>query len=430
MGEWAMPAHAMKRFEGVREFLTGAGKWEEAKPFVRGGYWDNFLTKYPESNYMHKRMLYVSKKISNFKSGSEPEPEILNLRSEIVGGATRALYRAQCNCAYWHGLFGGLYLNYLRHAVYKNLIEAENIIDDRSRLSGPGVRGSTADDRITMIDIDCDRNDEFILRNDGITAVVKPDRGAGLVELSHIKSGLNLQDVVARREEAYHTKNENRQKMEAARGGIPSIHDLNKDPSTAGKIVYDVCERFSFLERIWPANASGSNIYKDVIYVCKSPYELLSQTTDSVTFTADAAGRHLTKTYRIGKSPGLKVQFNLKFKTPVENEFRFGTELNLTLLAGHDKKRYYLFGGSERKFMDAAGCVEQAAGLKLVDEYFGIGLDIRPDRKMDIWYFPVNTVSQSETGFDLLYQGSCIIWSALVPKGSREFNFAIDLEFS
>jgi len=28
------------------------------------------------------------------------------------------LWRAQCNCPYWHGVFGGLYLPHLRAAVY------------------------------------------------------------------------------------------------------------------------------------------------------------------------------------------------------------------------------------------------------------------------------------------------------------------------
>ncbi len=463
MGEWAMPAQAIKRFDAVKEFLTNAGKWEEAKPFVRGGYWDNFLTKYPESNYMHKRMLYVSEKLAAMtgkygrnppsppftkggtsesppftKGGISPPPLLVKgggggFEVEALTNARKALYRAQCNCPYWHGLFGGLYLNYLRHAVYSNLIEAEKLIDSLATSHQPPV---------TKVDIDCDRSDEFILRNDKITAVIKPNRGAGLAELSHMKSGLNLQDVLARREEVYHTKKENQQKVEAAHSGIPSIHDLNKDPASAGKIVYDICERFSFLERIWPANASSSDVYKDATYVCKSPFELSSQKADSVTFTADVvapfmgptlpdkSGNYiLTKTYFIGSNPDINVQFGLKFKDPVENEFRFGTELNLTLLAGHDDKRYYLLNGNERKFMDATGSLEGSDGIKLVDEYFGIKLQIKPDKKMDLWYFPVNTVSQSEAGLDLLYQGSCIIWSALIPKGTREFDFSIGLSF-
>ena len=70
---------------------------------------------------MHKKMLYVSKKVNSaFK--------VNDIKGEA---AKKELYRSQCNCAYWHGLFGGLYLNYLRHAVYKHLILAENAADEK-----------------------------------------------------------------------------------------------------------------------------------------------------------------------------------------------------------------------------------------------------------------------------------------------------------
>ena len=36
---------------------------EAGKRFVRGGFWRNFLTKYEESNNVHKKMLRVSAKV-------------------------------------------------------------------------------------------------------------------------------------------------------------------------------------------------------------------------------------------------------------------------------------------------------------------------------------------------------------------------------
>ena len=36
-----------------------------------------------------------------------------------------ALWAGQCNCAYWHGVFGGLYLPHLRQALYRELLSAE-----------------------------------------------------------------------------------------------------------------------------------------------------------------------------------------------------------------------------------------------------------------------------------------------------------------
>ena len=50
------------------------------------------------------------------------------------GRPGRELYRGQCNCGYWHGAFGGIYLPHLRNAVYQHLIAADNLLD---RAVGP-----------------------------------------------------------------------------------------------------------------------------------------------------------------------------------------------------------------------------------------------------------------------------------------------------
>ncbi len=46
--------------------------------------------------------------------------------ADLLERARAELYRGQCNCAYWHGAFGGIYLPHLRNAVYNHLIAAEN----------------------------------------------------------------------------------------------------------------------------------------------------------------------------------------------------------------------------------------------------------------------------------------------------------------
>ena len=71
------------------------------------GIWRNFFTRYPESNWMHKRVLAASQRLA----GLAPE-----LRAPEM---TSALYRAQGNDAYWHGLFGGIYLPHLRRARWR-----------------------------------------------------------------------------------------------------------------------------------------------------------------------------------------------------------------------------------------------------------------------------------------------------------------------
>ncbi len=50
------------------------------------------------------------------------------------------LYRGQCNCPYWHGAFGGIYLPHLRNAIFHHLITADNIL--QRLLDRPAVNES------------------------------------------------------------------------------------------------------------------------------------------------------------------------------------------------------------------------------------------------------------------------------------------------
>ena len=60
MMEWALPTVARSRYHAlVEEFSTRP----DAMPFLRGGIWRGFFTKYAESNLLHKKMLHVSGKV-------------------------------------------------------------------------------------------------------------------------------------------------------------------------------------------------------------------------------------------------------------------------------------------------------------------------------------------------------------------------------
>ncbi len=124
---WALPAATAEGFERLVKRLKAEGRYEEMRPFLRGGLWDNFLVKYRESNLMHKRMLAISRTLREGPAPAEARDHLL---------------QAQCNCAYWHGLFGGLYLGHLRHAIHQHLIAAEELLDQRPRRPALGrLRG-------------------------------------------------------------------------------------------------------------------------------------------------------------------------------------------------------------------------------------------------------------------------------------------------
>ena len=73
------------------------------------------------------------------------------------------LYRGQCNCGYWHGAFGGIYLPHLRNAVYRSLIAADNLLDRATGRPETWV-DATADD------FNFDARQEVRLANDRMAA--------------------------------------------------------------------------------------------------------------------------------------------------------------------------------------------------------------------------------------------------------------------
>ena len=200
-------------------------------PFLRGGIWQGFLAKYPEANFMHKKMV-----LGLGQARSAPRRSSAPASSGALDHARRELYRAQCNCCYWHGLFGGLYLNYLRDAVYRHLIEAE--VARRAR-----ARRRREPRRATVRDLDADLQPEVVLQNArGRGRIVKPDLGGGVFELDYRPKRFNLLNVLGRRAEGYHGAcSTRRARARSAGDGPVSIHDLIavKSAGLEDLLIYD-----------------------------------------------------------------------------------------------------------------------------------------------------------------------------------------------
>ncbi|MFN2526482.1 MAG: alpha-amylase/4-alpha-glucanotransferase domain-containing protein [Actinomycetota bacterium] len=179
---WALPADPRLRLGRLRRELADEDP-KGALPFLRGAPWRAFLAKYPEINRLQKRMVQVSSHIDALTDGES---------------ARRSLYRAQCNCAYWHGSFGGVYLPFMRSALWHHLMNAEASAQ-RTR-PGPAVE---------ELDLDADGRPELLMNAPWGAVVVSPHRGGALLELDDWGVGANLLAVMSRHREAYHVENEN-----------------------------------------------------------------------------------------------------------------------------------------------------------------------------------------------------------------------------
>ncbi len=373
MSEWSLPARQAKLFVEFVERLKEQNQFERYRVFVRGGIWKNFFFKYPESNYMHKRMLMVSKLVRE-------NPE-----------ARRFILKAQCNDAYWHGVFGGVYLPHLRRAVWENIIRANSFVS-----TGCFVR-----------DVDFDGRDEVFLENANFYAVFKPSYGGALFEFSSRRKAVNYNDVLARRWEHYHEVPEAATPEDGSEDGVASIHEVGRriPDEIKRELAYDWQMRAILQDHfIKPDTSLGD--YRLVRYVelgdfINQPYSF--ELGESLRLWRD--GLVDSKPGRVEKSFGLRDDgFDVEYGVKSPIKALFGVELNLAVHSVMEEPAEF-----------------EAESFE-VDDPYGIGkVRIELDRKARVWKYPIKTLSQSESGWDFIQQG--VSYTLLFPvEGELRFT--------
>ncbi len=207
MEEWVLPTKERKAFEKIRKILRDDPKKQDEYLFLKGGFWRYFLVKYPESNNMHKKMLYVREKLIQVERLVNKIKDEEN-KSEIktkIAKAWEEIYKAQCNDSYWHGLFGGVYLQFLRFSVYTHLINAENIIDS---LNSEFYSIANKYISITPIDFNKDSKMDVVIESDTLNLYINPSDGGTIFELDYKPKSYNLLNTLTRWPEAYHDDDE------------------------------------------------------------------------------------------------------------------------------------------------------------------------------------------------------------------------------
>ncbi|HEV3418508.1 MAG TPA: alpha-amylase/4-alpha-glucanotransferase domain-containing protein, partial [Pirellulales bacterium] len=189
MTEWVLPPDQLAEYEQARRELEPDPRWPRIARFVRGGFWRNFKVRYPETNEMYSRMMMVSRRLQNLVDAG--------MDSDLLRSARTELYRGQCNCAYWHGAFGGTYLPHLRNAIYNHLIAADGLLDRAVGRPTPWVEAISDD-------LNLDGRPEVQLANDKLIALIAPGRGGQIYELDVRSICHNLLATLSRRPEAYH----------------------------------------------------------------------------------------------------------------------------------------------------------------------------------------------------------------------------------
>ena len=203
MEEWVLPTKERIKFEKVRKELKSNQERQQEYQFLKGGFWRYFLVKYPESNNMHKKMLYIREKLTQVErliANLENEKHRYNAQS-MINEAWMEIYKSQCNDCYWHGLFGGVYLQFLRFSVYTHLINAEKIVDN---LYTQFQSNKSKFVSINLLDFNKDSRMEVLIESDLLNIYINPLDGGTIFELDYKPKSYNILNVLTRWPEAYH----------------------------------------------------------------------------------------------------------------------------------------------------------------------------------------------------------------------------------
>ncbi len=385
MTEWALPADEAGTFHELMHEAVETGS--PAARFLRGGLWRNFQARYREINDLHKQMLRVSAAVDAMPAGAARER------------ALDHLYRGQSNDCYWHGLFGGIYIVHMRMATLAELIAAEDLALGDAALSGVG-------------DYDLDGVDEVLLGTHGQTVLVDVAEGAGIGAWDLRASRVALGAVMRRRFEAYHVQ---LRAMEEARARgeksdtktLTSIHDelLAKEAGLSALLVYDDYERRSGLVRVLDADG------QDVGDFARTMWAVEQVTDRRLVVGRRSDGLSLRKTIILD---GSRLDPTLSLSAEVVNEgseaFAGTLELewNLNLLGGGaNPAAYYRWAGEEARH-DGRGSVPAGTPLSFGNTHEGVNVTLEASPPADQAWFPIETVSNSEAGFERVYQGSCL----------------------
>jgi len=382
MGEWSLRADDAYNLERIKRELLLKGESEDnIDKFLKGSIWKNFLVKYNESNRIHKRVLELSKNRKKSKKYKEN------------------LYKAQTNDVLWHGVFGGIYLPNLRDNAYRFIIECDNIRDKKRNY-------------LKIEDNNFDGFREAKLSSSSLIAIFDSKLGAQMTELSLRDKAFNLQNTLTRYKEAYHEKLirgdfANTLEKSDQEEGIDTIHSMKVEDLDRYKehLKFDWYIKNSFIDHItdfsFSLDSFDSCSFNEYGDFANQPF-LIADSKKRALFKREGGiykggvkfPTTVLKSYKLEDNI---LKFYLFLESESEDEFLYFNEFNFHF-ASLDNIR---INGERFQKQKSQNLTE----LWIEDLYTDKRIVIRSDREFDLYQTSLDSLSQSESGFDIINQG-------------------------
>ncbi len=362
---------------------------------IRGGIWKNFFLKYNESNWIHKRVLQLSKE-------EDKTEEFKDL-----------LFKAQCNDVLWHGVFGGIYLPNLRDNAYRYIIQCENLLNKENSC--------------TQYDINIDSINEYKYYTKDLIIIIDPKLAGQIVELDLKEKLFNYQNTLTRYSEPYHKKIEKKDSLEeveiTTEDEIDNIHtntlstsediEFYKDWYLKKSAIDHICDNSLNLQKFKTCS------FKEYADFANQEFEVLKQNNNSLSlkriggvYKEEKFETTLQKEFDFSKN---KISSNIKINTKYNESLKYLLEWNLhfqdydiVTINGHNVNEDLKLENSQ---------------LTIIDQSLNRTIFFQFDQCVDIYMYPVKSVSQSEIGVDYTIQGLCFGFSL-------EFKSMLDLKYS
>lgn len=270
-------------------------------------------------------------------------------------------------------------------------------------------------------DLNFDGHQEVQVANDRLVGLIAPARGGHLYELDVRSIRHNLLATMTRGPEAYHRK-----VLAGAHGGngdCASIHDrvVFKQEGLDQLVQYDAYRRKSLVDLFFDAEASLEQVaagkatqlgdFAGGVYdarVRRNPDRVQVQLTRD----GRVAGSSVRMTKVVALSVGssvLEIAYRLD-NLPKNRPLHFGVELNFAgLPSGADDRYFYDCSGNGLGQLGKRLDLREAETLNLVDEWLGIDVGLKCSRPTGFWTYPIESVSGSEGGYELVHQSVAVV---------------------
>lgn len=424
MTEWALPSDSAEEFEHLRSGMLAeiehvqsydrgrSDYLHSVLSFMRGGFWRGFLVKYPEVNHMQKRGEYIS--VHAHALDDEEQRTI----------ALNHIWASQSNCAYWHGVFGGIYLFHIRAANYAHLLEAQALIT-----------GDTI--TVDKVDFNLDGREELIVNGYPFTLTIHPHRGGAIFELDDLPSRYNLVNIMTRRREGYHAKLLRAAELnQVVTPGHPDWDNVYRvgaeavrarEPSLERRMVVDWHRRGLLIDHFLSEETTLED-FSRAQYGEQGDFVTGTYTADvkgsggksvSITLSRDghvwANGVHqpirIEKRIKLAHDEReIEVEYTMTNQADVPLALRFGVETAIGLDGGNsDQCRFEIEDVDVVSNLGAMGQYQDVEEYKLTSQIRGFELEVELDTPTELWRFPLEPVTMSEYGYESVHQGAVFL---------------------